>query len=91
MYMCVGCQLVRIAKVLGTDELFEYIDKYQIDLDPRFNDILGRYGNHPAVNCCLVRIRCVTISEPLRLSTVVLMTYSNSGGNFSVIQLNTKA
>jgi casein kinase II subunit alpha len=35
-------QLVRIAKVLGTDELFEYIDKYQIDLDPRFNDILGR-------------------------------------------------
>jgi len=36
-------QLVRIAKVLGTDELFEYIDKYQIDLDPRFNDILGRY------------------------------------------------
>jgi len=39
--VCV-CQLVRIAKVLGTDELFEYIDKYQIDLDPRFNDILGR-------------------------------------------------
>ena len=37
------CQLVRIAKVLGTEELFEYIDKYQIDLDSRFNDILGRY------------------------------------------------
>ena len=35
-------QLVRIAKVLGTDELFEYIDKYQIDLDPGFNGILGR-------------------------------------------------
>jgi len=35
-------QLVRIAKVLGTEELFEYIDKYQMDLDPRFNDILGR-------------------------------------------------
>ncbi|KAK2187704.1 hypothetical protein NP493_156g01009 [Ridgeia piscesae] len=34
-------QLVRIAKVLGTEELYEYIDKYQIDLDPRFNDILG--------------------------------------------------
>lgn len=33
---------MRIAKVLGTEELFEYIDKYQIDLDPRFNDILGR-------------------------------------------------
>jgi casein kinase II subunit alpha len=37
-------QLVRIAKVLGTDELFEYIDKYQIVLDPRFNTILGRHS-----------------------------------------------
>ncbi|KAL3074874.1 hypothetical protein niasHS_014319 [Heterodera schachtii] len=37
-------QLVRIAKVLGTDELFEYLDKYQIELDPRFNDILGRHN-----------------------------------------------
>ena len=36
-------QLVRIAKVLGTDELYEYLDKYQIELDPRFNDILGRW------------------------------------------------
>ena len=35
-------QLVRIAKVIGTDELFEYIEKYHIELDPRFNDILGR-------------------------------------------------
>jgi len=35
-------QLVRIAKVLGTDDLYAYIEKYQIDLDPRFNDILGR-------------------------------------------------
>jgi len=29
-------QLVRIAKVLGTDELYEYIHKYQIELDPRY-------------------------------------------------------
>jgi casein kinase II subunit alpha len=35
-------QLVRIGKVLGTEELYEYLDKYQIELDPRFNDILGR-------------------------------------------------
>jgi len=40
---CGMFQLVRIAKVLGTEELYEYIDKYQIDLDPRFNDILGRW------------------------------------------------
>ncbi|XP_064640149.1 casein kinase II subunit alpha isoform X3 [Lineus longissimus] len=37
-------QLVRIAKVLGTEELYEYIEKYQIELDPRFNDILGRHS-----------------------------------------------
>merc|ERR1711990_579139 len=37
-------QLVRIGKVLGTEELFEYLDKYQIELDPRFSDILGRHS-----------------------------------------------
>ncbi len=39
---CSLSQLVRIAKVLGTEELYEYIDKFQIELDPKFNDILGR-------------------------------------------------
>uniref|UniRef100_A0AAZ3NSJ6 non-specific serine/threonine protein kinase n=1 Tax=Oncorhynchus tshawytscha TaxID=74940 RepID=A0AAZ3NSJ6_ONCTS len=37
-------QLVRIAKVLGTEDLYDYIDKYNIELDPRFNDILGRHS-----------------------------------------------
>ena len=37
-------QLVRIGKVLGTEELYEYIDRYKIDLDPRFSDTLGRYS-----------------------------------------------
>ncbi|KAK3927171.1 Casein kinase II subunit alpha [Frankliniella fusca] len=37
-------QLVRIAKVLGTEELFEYLEKYHVELDPRFNDILGRHS-----------------------------------------------
>ncbi|KAG8193937.1 hypothetical protein JTE90_011488 [Oedothorax gibbosus] len=37
-------QLVRIVKVLGTEELYEYLDKYQIVLDSRFNDILGRHS-----------------------------------------------
>ncbi|KAL4613692.1 hypothetical protein GN956_G22825 [Arapaima gigas] len=35
-------QLVRIAKVLGTDELFVYLRKYHIELDPRFKDLLGQ-------------------------------------------------
>eukprot|EP00127_Corallochytrium_limacisporum_P001050 Clim_evm13s35 gene=Clim_evmTU13s35 len=40
-------QLVKIAKVLGTDELFEYLEKYNIELDPHFDEILGRYSRKP--------------------------------------------
>jgi casein kinase II subunit alpha len=40
-------QLVRIAKVLGTDELHAYIEKYDIELDPRFDEILGRHSRKP--------------------------------------------
>mmetsp|Transcript_23848 Transcript_23848/g.60283 ORF Transcript_23848/g.60283 Transcript_23848/m.60283 type:complete len:345 (-) Transcript_23848:1447-2481(-) len=40
-------QLVKIAKVLGTEELFKYLDKYGISLDHRFDGILGRYPARP--------------------------------------------
>lgn len=36
-------QLVKIAKVLGTDDLFDYLDKYEIELDAQYDDILGRF------------------------------------------------
>ncbi|KAF2403984.1 casein kinase II [Trichodelitschia bisporula] len=36
-------QLVKIAKVLGTDDLFDYLDKYDIELDQQYDDILGRF------------------------------------------------
>jgi casein kinase II subunit alpha len=36
-------QLVKIARVLGTDELFEYLDKYDIELDAQYDNILGRF------------------------------------------------
>lgn len=42
LHISMNPQLVRIAKVLGTEDLYDYIDKYNIELDPRFNDILGR-------------------------------------------------
>merc|ERR1719447_2112218 len=35
-------QLVKIARVLGTDELFMYLDKYNLELGSRFDDLLGR-------------------------------------------------
>jgi len=37
-------QLVRIARVLGTDGLFAYLDKYNLELSPHFDDILGRHS-----------------------------------------------
>ncbi|CAM9581636.1 unnamed protein product [Ectocarpus sp. 6 AP-2014] len=40
-------QLVKIAKVLGTDELFNYLDKYELELDPHFDGIMGRHSNRP--------------------------------------------
>ncbi|EEP76688.1 casein kinase II [Uncinocarpus reesii 1704] len=40
-------QLVKIAKVLGTDGLFEYLDKYDIELDPQYDEILSRYPRKP--------------------------------------------
>ena len=40
-------QLVVIAKVLGTDDLFQYLTKYSITLDSKFNDILGKYPKIP--------------------------------------------
>ncbi|VEL08988.1 unnamed protein product [Protopolystoma xenopodis] len=36
-------QLVRIARILGTKDLFDYIERYGITLDSRFSDILGRH------------------------------------------------
>merc|ERR1712193_216276 len=40
-------QLVKIAKVLGTEELFDYLDKYDIELDAQYDDILGRFQKKP--------------------------------------------
>lgn len=33
---------MKITKVLGTDELFLYLEKYDIELDAQYDDILGR-------------------------------------------------
>ena len=38
---------MKIAKVLGTEELHDYVDRYKIDLDPEYSGILGRCVNSP--------------------------------------------
>lgn len=35
-------QLVKIAKVLGTDDLYLYIEKYSIRLDPHYSELITR-------------------------------------------------
>jgi len=44
-------QLVKITKVLGTDELYAYIDKYNIRLDSQYDELLGRYITFPYNPC----------------------------------------
>ncbi|KAH0468470.1 hypothetical protein IEQ34_003503 [Dendrobium chrysotoxum] len=40
-------QLVKIAKVLGTDELNAYLNKYKLELDPQLEAMVGRHSRKP--------------------------------------------
>uniref|UniRef100_A0A0D9VR03 Casein kinase II subunit alpha-2 n=1 Tax=Leersia perrieri TaxID=77586 RepID=A0A0D9VR03_9ORYZ len=40
-------QLVKIAKVLGTDHLNAYLNKYRIALDPQLEALIGRHSRKP--------------------------------------------
>ncbi|PNT36756.1 hypothetical protein POPTR_005G146000v4 [Populus trichocarpa] len=40
-------QLVKIAKVLGTDDLNAYLNKYRIELDPHLAALVGRHSRKP--------------------------------------------
>lgn len=40
-------QLVKIAKVLGTDDLFRYIEKYKVKLSSEYDNVLGTYPRRP--------------------------------------------
>lgn len=40
-------QLVKIARVLGTEELEAYLTKYNLKLDSHFDKIMGRYARKP--------------------------------------------
>ncbi|CAL9198373.1 unnamed protein product, partial [Musa hybrid cultivar] len=40
-------QLVKIAKVLGTDELNAYLNKYRLELDPQLDALVGRHSRKP--------------------------------------------
>mmetsp|Transcript_3190 Transcript_3190/g.8438 ORF Transcript_3190/g.8438 Transcript_3190/m.8438 type:complete len:421 (+) Transcript_3190:663-1925(+) len=40
-------QLVKIARVLGTEELYDYLNKYGIELDPQLEALVGTHSRKP--------------------------------------------
>ncbi|GAA6026088.1 hypothetical protein JCM8202_002516 [Rhodotorula sphaerocarpa] len=40
-------QLVKIARVLGTDDLWRYLDRYNLELDSEFETQIGRHARKP--------------------------------------------
>ena len=36
---------MKITKVLGTEGLYQYLEKYDIPLDAQYDDLLGKYAS----------------------------------------------
>ena len=65
-------QLVKIAKVLGTEELYEYLEKYDLDLDPHFDGQLGRHSKKPFTRFITPENRHLVSNEALDLVSNLL-------------------
>jgi casein kinase II subunit alpha len=40
-------QLVKITEVLGTEDFYEYLEKYGLQLDPQLERLVGRHEREP--------------------------------------------
>jgi casein kinase II subunit alpha len=65
-------QLVRITKVLGTDELFDYLEKYDIELDPHFDGILTPHTKKPWTKFITAENEHLTSDEALDILSKLL-------------------
>ncbi|KDO81554.1 hypothetical protein CISIN_1g040656mg [Citrus sinensis] len=70
-------QLVKIARVLGTDELNAYLDKYHLELDPQLEALVGRKRVWPIPNN-----KKLQFCRSSRTSTNICITFSPSGFPF---------
>ena len=52
-------QLVKIAKVLGTDDLFAWCDEYDIELDAQYDDV------SKSLAACLSQYTSAALANPL--------------------------
>lgn len=78
----ISSKLVRIAKVLGTEDLYDCIDKYNIELEPRFNDILGRWAL--LNNLTLLALSSVIWFQPIYIYFMLDIPVSDGSGSFTV-------
>uniref|UniRef100_A0A4W5LRA1 non-specific serine/threonine protein kinase n=1 Tax=Hucho hucho TaxID=62062 RepID=A0A4W5LRA1_9TELE len=62
--------LVRIAKVLGTDELFGYLRKYHIELDARFKDLHVSVGKQTESDFPVGVCQCLALFHLIKIKNV---------------------
>ncbi|KAG2545676.1 casein kinase II subunit alpha-like [Panicum virgatum] len=60
-------QLVKITEVLGTEDFYEYLDKYGLQLDPQLERLVGRHNRKPWVKFVNARNRHLVSPEAIDL------------------------
>lgn len=66
-------QLVKIARVLGTRDLYDYLDKYGLELDPNFMALIGSHPRKPWDRFVTNENRHLATSEALDLLDQMLV------------------
>jgi len=65
-------QLVKIAKVLGTEKLELYLDNYGVTLDPHFQEMIGTHAPKPWSNFVKTKNRTLAVQEAIDLLEALL-------------------
>ncbi|CAA3002971.1 casein kinase II subunit alpha-2-like [Olea europaea subsp. europaea] len=71
-------QLVKIAKVLGTDELNVYLNKYRLELDPHLAALVGRHNRKPWTKFINADNQHLAVPEVRIMAIVNVQSYDQS-------------
>jgi len=66
-------QLEKITRVLGTQELFDYLEKYNIELEPHFEGVLGNHVKKPFAKFITNENKHLVSNEVLDLLSLMLV------------------
>eukprot|EP00009_Paramoeba_aestuarina_P002802 CAMPEP_0201522472 /NCGR_PEP_ID=MMETSP0161_2-20130828/17584_1 /ASSEMBLY_ACC=CAM_ASM_000251 /TAXON_ID=180227 /ORGANISM="Neoparamoeba aestuarina, Strain SoJaBio B1-5/56/2" /LENGTH=340 /DNA_ID=CAMNT_0047921321 /DNA_START=28 /DNA_END=1050 /DNA_ORIENTATION=- len=66
-------QLVKIAMCLGTDTLFQYLNRYGVNLDPRFLHLIGRHPRKPWESFITPENKHVAVPDAINLLDKLLV------------------